>query len=80
MAMSIVKTLPLVLNTRRVAKMIIKLKTELGALLASKLHAKCFISHKTQARQYFNYFKEFPPRINVFTCSLWHKWWKFNYV
>ena len=67
MAISTVKTLPLVLSMRRVAKMIIKLKTELSALLASKLHAKCLISHKTQARRCFNYFKEFPPRI---MCSL----------
>ena len=53
--------------------MLIKHEMKPSALLASRSHAECFISHKTQARQCFYYFKEFPEKRfhkNVFGDSL----------
>ena len=56
---------------RHVAKMLIIL---LSALLASRPHAECFISHKAQqGNECFNYLKEFPEKCfdkNVFAGSL----------
>ena len=39
-----------------------KYKAKPSALFASRHHAEHFISHKTQAKQCFNFLKEFPEK------------------
>ena len=53
------------------AEMLIKHEALPRALLASRLHAECFISHIARARQYFNCFIEFSKETLRYKCVLW---------